>query len=323
MTILTNYSKHLLQNHLTPIVDQLNRLNGYQKTALFAVAFFSTAGLGVVAPVATTAAFVFTTTLLICIVAASRLLRPQPAKVKKRVVIHCSDLIMNSNTGFSLPKDLALTIFRKAKSNLGPMSLVSKNWNKVSNDEVLYQSLYPSTVFGVKAYKEKLGVDAGEELRLPKWTYRLLESEEHIITFNPGIVSLTNNNGKKEEILFDSANSVIDLFKKHHKDFSNITTTMCYDTVVEQKREIERPHWTFTRVKFEYWNMTFSTQKAAVESKNRRVSTLIDTIIALLSIKNTPFEPYFYETGLPDQKYVRVDDTTICDSFNMFERHMR
>ena len=109
----------------------------------------------------------------------------------------------------SLPLDVTRIIFQNAKADLHKLALVCKEWRNLADDKVLRETIRPAKVFGSREWKEYIGVDAGEELPLPRRAYGDVEKGNYYLTFIPKSVKVTQENKK-----IDDASMDIDVVKE-------------------------------------------------------------------------------------------------------------
>ena len=65
------------------------------------------------------------------------------------------------------------------------------------------ETIRPAKAFGSREWKEYIGVDAGEELPLPRRAYGDMEKGNYYLTFIPKTVKITQENGKVDDTSMD------------------------------------------------------------------------------------------------------------------------
>ena len=92
--------------------------------------------------------------------------------------IHGQPMEIDPIVQFSeLPMDVVPIIFQNLKADLPSVALVCRNWKAITDGEGFRQMIRPAQAFGVQEWKEYIGVDAGDEPRLPRRAYGDLEKE--------------------------------------------------------------------------------------------------------------------------------------------------
>ncbi len=76
-----------------------------------------------------------------------------------------------------LPADILPIIFQNGKTDLPNLALVCKNWKAIVDNKQFCETIRPAIAFGAQEWKEYIGVDAGDEPRLPRRAYGDLEKE--------------------------------------------------------------------------------------------------------------------------------------------------
>ena len=99
-----------------------------------------------------------------------------------------------------LPLDVTRIIFQNAKADLHQLALVCIEWRNLADDKVLRETIRPANAFGSREWKEYIGVDAGEELPLPRRVYGDMEKGNYYLTFIPQTVKVMQENGTSVDI---------------------------------------------------------------------------------------------------------------------------
>ncbi len=104
----------------------------------------------------------------------------------------------------SLPTDVLPIIFQNVKTDLPNLALVCKNWKAIVDNKQFRETICPVKAFGSRAWKEYIGVDAGEEPLLPRRVYGDMEKGNYFLTFIPEKVKMSQVNGKVDGASKDS-----------------------------------------------------------------------------------------------------------------------
>ncbi len=187
-----------------------------------------------------------------------------------------------------LPEDVILNIFEKLKTDLPHLALVSKTWKAMADDKRLYDRIRPRQAFGTKEWKEYIGVDAGEELRLPRRVYGDLEKGAHLLTFIPEKIKVTKENGKVEEVALDNLKDIGDLVKTPitvlETGYSKAFTTRI--TLPKIRVNQEESHWVWINKEVLGRNKTYFYMEELIESEKIKIpgadySGILDTVISM------------------------------------------
>lgn len=114
----------------------------------------------------------------------------------------------------SLPMDVARIIFQYLKAELPIVALVSKMWRALADDKVFREMIRPVQAFGSKEWKDYIGVDAGEELKLPRCAYGDLEREGGLLTYIPVKVIVAKAGGIIKEVPLNNLEAIGHFVKK-------------------------------------------------------------------------------------------------------------
>ena len=139
-------------------------------------------------------------------------------------------LDVNFGQSRALPIDLFPRIFQDRKANLPSIALVCRNWKAIVDDKEFRKAIRPAQAFGTQEWKEYIGVDVGEEPRLPRRAYGDLENEGGMLTFIPEKVKVTEQNGSIKELLLDNLRVIHQLVenpKKGNKTGFTASMTIC------------------------------------------------------------------------------------------------
>ena len=136
-----------------------------------------------------------------------------------------------------LPMDVARIIFQNLQTDLPTLAFVCRNWKAITDDEVFRQMIRPAQAFGTKEWQEYIGVDAGEELRLPRCAYGDLQREEGMLTFIPEKVKATKENGVIEEVPLDNLEAIGKLVENPKKGNKTAYTSGSWKDALKEKRQ--------------------------------------------------------------------------------------
>ncbi len=210
----------------------------------------------------------------------------------------------------NLPWELLRIICEKLKQELPTVALVCKNWKALADDEVFRKMIRPAIAFGSEEWKEYIGVDVGKEPRLPRRAYGDLEKGGGRLTFIPDKVSVTEENGMIKEVPLDHLEAIGKLVSNPKKG----NKTGYYDlawpwnSVIQEKRDLQKPHWVWIKKKAIGNNKTYSEQQKLAKSSGANISGLIDTTITFFmeyvrwGAQNLVRDP---------TKYIRVNENTL------------
>lgn len=191
-------------------------------------------------------------------------------------------MIINSIQNFFVPRDIALIILEKAKSNLHGISEVCRNWKDCSDDEELRSRIRPPQAFGSQEWEEYIGVDAGKELPLPRRIYS--KEGNCYLTFIPEKVKAIKENEKIEEIFLDNLETIGNLVanpKKGNKiGFSHGDWDSCL-VALQDKRKLKKPHWVLIGKEALGRSKTYQEQREYAKEKKGKISGLIDTVVSI------------------------------------------
>ena len=181
----------------------------------------------------------------------------------------------------SLPIDVVRIILQNLKADLPEVALVCKNWKAMADDEVFRQMIRPVQAFGTKEWQKYMGVDAGAEPCLPRRAYGDLKREDGFLTFIPGKVKVTKENGVAEEITLDNLEAIGNLVKKSIIPYRY---GECWEMAMNEKRKLEKPHWVWIKEQVIGVLKTYVQQKKLVKEEKvggGNISGLIDTVISV------------------------------------------
>ena len=210
----------------------------------------------------------------------------------------------------NLPWELLRIICEKLKQKLPTVALVCKNWKALADDKVFRKMIRPAITFGSEEWKEYIGVDVGNEPRLPRRAYGDLEKKGGRLTFIPDKVSVTEENGMIKEVPLDHLEAIGKLVsnpKKGNKTgYYNLAWP--WNSVIQEKRDLQKPHWVWIKKKAIGNNKTYSEQQKLAKSSGANISGLIDTTITFFmeyvrwGTQNLVCDP---------TKYIRVNENTM------------
>ncbi len=126
-----------------------------------------------------------------------------------------------------------------------------------------------------------MGVDAGAEPCLPRRAYGDLKREDGFLTFIPGKVKETKENGDAEEITLDNLEAIGNLVKKSIIPYRY---GECWEMAIKEKRKQEKPHWVWIKKEVVGVLKTYVQQEKLVKEEEvpgGNISGLIDTVISV------------------------------------------
>ncbi len=182
-----------------------------------------------------------------------------------------------------LPADILPIIFQNGKTDLPNLALVCKNWKAIVDNTQFCETIRPAIAFGVQEWKEYIGVDAGEEPRLPRRAYGDLEKEGGLLTFIPEKVKVIENGF---EVFLDNLKVIGKLVgnpKKGNK--TGYTRDSC--RAISEDRKQEKPHWVWIKKEVIGRGKSYEQQQELVaKTENKKapgakISGLIDTAISV------------------------------------------
>ena len=184
-----------------------------------------------------------------------------------------------------LPIDVVPIIFQNLKADLPSVALVCRNWKAIADDETFCKMIRPAQAFGVQEWKEYIGVDVGDEPRLPRRAYGDLEREGGgLLTFIPEKVKDIENGN---EVLLDNLEAVGKLVGNPKKGNKTGYTIDSWPEAISEKRKQEKPHWVWIKKEVIGRHKSYEQQQelvAIVENKKApgaNISGLIDTAISV------------------------------------------
>ncbi len=197
-----------------------------------------------------------------------------------------------------LPLDVTRIIFQNAKADLHKLALVCKEWRNLADDKVLRKTIRPAKAFGSCEWKEYIGVDAGEELPLPRRVYRDMEKGNYYLTFIPKSVKVMQENKKVDDTSMD-----IDVVKEVPLDSLEVIGKLVanptkgnkigyyansWNEALQEKRNLEKPHWVLISKEIIGRNRAYEYQQKLAKKENKNIlipgtniSGLMDTAISI------------------------------------------
>ena len=181
-----------------------------------------------------------------------------------------------------LPLDVSPIIFQNLRSDLPSVALVCKNWKALADNKLFRKMIRPCQAFGTKEWMEYIGVDAGEELPLPRRAYGDLEKGGHLLTFIPDIVKITKENGVTEEVSLDHLDVIVELVGNPKMGNKTGYSPSCPPQAAnKEKIKVEKPHWVWIKKEVIGKNESYKQQKVLAKACGAKISGLIDTVISV------------------------------------------
>ena len=180
-----------------------------------------------------------------------------------------------------LPADVLPIIFQNGKTDLSNLALVCKNWKAIVDNKQFREMIRPAKAFGRREWKEYIGVDAGEELPLPRRVYGDMEKEGGLLTFIPEKVKVIESGN---EVLLDNLKVIVKLVGNPKK--GKHTYNRCPEGT-SKKRYQEKPHWVWIKKELIGRNKNYEQQQELVAKEENikipgaKISGLIDTVISV------------------------------------------
>ncbi len=225
-----------------------------------------------------------------------------------------------------LPLEATRIIFQNAKADLHKLALVCKEWRNLADDKVLRETIRPSKAFGSREWKEYIGVDAGEELPLPRRAYGDMGKGNYYLTFIPKSVKITQENGK-----IDDASMDIEVVKEVPLDSLEVIGKLAANAIkgnkigcsanswpeaIQEKRNLEKPHWVLISKEIIGRNKSYEDQQKLAKEENKNIpgtniSGLMDTAISIfMEYVRSGERNYIWDSAKNECNWVRVNEQT-------------
>ena len=223
-----------------------------------------------------------------------------------------------------LPLDVTRIIFQNARADLHKLALVCKDWRNLADDKVLREAIRPAKAFGSCEWKEYIGVDAGEELPLPRRVYGDMERGNYYLTFIPESVKVMQEKENVDDVSMD-----IEVVKEVPLDNLEVIGKLVANSIkgnkigyvrgswqrpIQEKRKLEKPHWVLISKKVIGRNRTYVEQQELVARKETRakISGLMDTAISIfMEYVRSGERNFVWDPPVNGQiTYVRVNEQT-------------
>ncbi len=225
-----------------------------------------------------------------------------------------------------LPLDVTRIIFQNAKADLHKLALVCKEWRNLADDKVLRETIRPAKAFGSREWNEYIGVDAGEELPLPRRAYGDMEKGNYYLTFIPKSVKVTQENGKVDdtsmdievvkEVTLDSLEVIDKLVANPTKGNKIGFTQVCWREALQEKRNLEKPHWVLISKEIIGRDKSYKDQQKLAKEENKNIlgtniSGLMDTAISIfMEYVRSGERNFILEPAKDEYNWVRVNEQT-------------
>ena len=226
----------------------------------------------------------------------------------------------------SLPLDVTRIIFQNAQADLYKLALVCKEWRNLADDKVLRKTIRPAKAFGSREWKEYIGVDAGEELPLPRRAYGDMERGNYYLTFIPKSVKGTKENGKVDdtsmdievvkEVPLDSLEVIGKLVSNPTKGNKIGFTQGSWQEALQEKRNLEKPHWVLISKEIIGLDKSYEDQQKLAKEENKNnpgtnISGLMDTAISIfMEYVRSGERNYIWDSAKNEYNWVRVNEQT-------------
>ncbi len=224
----------------------------------------------------------------------------------------------------SLPTDVLPIIFQNAKTDLPKLALVCKNWKAIVDNKSFRETICPVKAFGSREWKEYIGVDAGEELPLPRRVYGDMEKGNYYLTFIPKTVKVTQENGKVDdtsmdievvkEVALDSLEVIGKLVANPTKGNKIGYHANSWQEALQEKRNLEKPHWVLISKEIRGKNNWYEDQQKLTKEENDKVSGteisgLMDTAISMfMEYVRSGERNFIYDSANNEYNWVRVTE---------------
>ena len=224
----------------------------------------------------------------------------------------------------SLPTDVLPIIFQNGKTDLPNLALVCKHWKAIVDDKQFRETIRPAKAFGSREWKEYIGVDAGEELPLPRRAYGDMEKGNHYLTFIPKTVKVTQENGKVDDTSMDIEEGKevpLDRLEVIGKLVSYPTKgnkigyyVNSWHEALQEKRNLEKPHWVLISKEIIGKNKTYEDQQKLAKEENKNnpgtnISGLMDTAISIfMEYVRSGERNYIWDLAKNEYNLVRVNE---------------
>ncbi len=226
----------------------------------------------------------------------------------------------------SLPLDVTRIIFQNAKADLHKLALVCKEWRNLADDKVLRETIRPAKVFGSREWKEYIGVDAGEELPLPRRAYGDVEKGNYYLTFIPKSVKVTQENGKVDdtsmdievvkEVSLDSLEVIGKLVSNPTKGNKIGFRYGSWEEALQEKRNLEKQHWVLISKEIIGRDKSYEDQQKLAKEENKNIpgtniSGLMDTAISIfMEYVRSGERNFILDAAKNEYNWVRVNEQT-------------
>ena len=186
----------------------------------------------------------------------------------------------------TLPVDAARLILCNLKVYLPDLARVCSRWRDLVDDDDFRDMIRPAKAFDSREWKHYIGVDAGDEPRLPRCAYRDMESGKYLLTFVPKIVKLILKN--KYAVVINLNNlKVVEKLVANPKNGNKMVFTEIFSPqkILNSKRKLENSHWVLLNTEFQP-NGTFDKQQelareVKIKAPDTKISGLIDAVISV------------------------------------------
>lgn len=181
-----------------------------------------------------------------------------------------------------LPLDIILIILKNLPtSKLSTLFLVCKDWRIiVDNDDFLNKMILPPNFNGPERWVEYTKADAGNAPNLPRWVFKLMQNGEHMLTFIPETVKITNKDGTEKEEPINSLERVGSLFSHVINKRKISFSTNSWKEAIQEVRPTEKGHWVLISKKAKGRGLNHQQQVDEVKKEGAITPNLIDTVIS-------------------------------------------
>ncbi len=221
-----------------------------------------------------------------------------------------------------LPLDVTRIIFQNAKADLHQLALVCNEWRNLADDKVLRETIRPATAFGSREWKEYIGVDAGEELPLPRRVYGDMKRGNYYLTFIPETVKVMQENVTSvdieavKKVPLDRLEVISKLVENSTKGNKIGFNPGSWKEAYQEKRNLEKPHWVLISKEIIGQGRSYEDQQKFAKEINKNVpgmtiSGFMDTAISMyMEYVRSGERNFIWDWAKLQYNWVRVNEQT-------------
>jgi hypothetical protein len=213
----------------------------------------------------------------------------------------------------TLPVDAARIILRDLKVYLPDVAVVCSCWRNLVDDDDFRNMIRPAKAYGSREWKYYMGVDAGDEPRLPRCAYRDMESGNFLLTFIPNTVKLMLKNKYTLAIKLNNLKLIQKLVANPKNGNKIAFTEEPSHNILNSKRKLEHSHWVLLNTKFHdcgtYDKNLEHAREVNIKTPDTKISGLIDTVISVCMefIRYGKRHP-FHEPATQEYSYIHCNE---------------